>query len=92
MQLIPSFSYDRCTFDKGNPFSPQLLALVRFTAFSDDDGMPLKINEAIYKKDVKGVEEMRGQICAALEAGFDVSIVTNCDLQKLMRLLGLTNR
>ena len=92
MLLGPSFSYERRQFSNKNPLSRKPLAVVRFTAYDDHYGEVLKINEAIYPQGPKGVEALRGQILAALEAGFDVSIITSCSVGKLIELLDFANQ
>ena len=86
MDLGPSFSYDRSLFEK-KPFSRTPFAVVRFTAYDEFYGEPLKVNETLYPNTKKGISDFRGQILAALEAGFDVSIVSRYQIGKIKRLL-----
>ena len=86
MDLGPSFSYDRCHFEK-KPFSRPPFAVVRFTAYDEIYEEPLKVNETAYMKTRKGLEDFKGQILAALDAGFDVSVITSCPIGKLIKLL-----
>ena len=86
MDLGPSFSYDRCQFEQ-KPFSRPPFAVVRFTAYDEIYEEPLKVNETAYMKTKEGLSEFKGHILAALEAGFDVSVVTSCPIGKLIELL-----
>ena len=86
MDLGPSFSYDRCQFEK-KPFTKRPFAVVRFTAYDDVYEEPLKVNERSYPHSPDGIINFKGQILAALEAGFDVSVITSCPIGKLIELL-----
>jgi len=86
MDLGPSFSYDRCQFEK-KPFTKRPFAVVRFTAYDEVYEEPLKINETSYPHTPKGILDFKGQILAALEAGFDICVITSCPIGKLIELL-----
>ena len=86
MDLGPSFSYDRCQFEK-KPFSKRPFAVVRFTAYDEFYGKPLKVNETSYPSNPEGISDFKGQILAAFEAGFDVCVVTSCPIGRLIELL-----
>lgn len=86
MELGPSFTYDRCHFEKKS-FSRKPFAIVRFTAYDEVYDQPLKVNETAYLKTKEGIAAFKGQILAALDAGFDVSVATSCPIGKLIELL-----
>ena len=86
MDLGPSFSYDRCQFEK-KPFTKRPFAGVRFTAYDEVYGEPLKVNETSYPRSPEGLSAFKGQILAALDAGFDVCVITSCPIGKLIELL-----
>ena len=86
MDLGPSFSYDRCQFQK-KALTKEPFAVVRFTAYDEVYDEPLKVNETAYMKTRKGLADFKGQILAALDAGFDVSVITSCPIGKLIKLL-----
>ncbi len=93
MDLGPSFTFDHCQFQKkGLRLSRQPLAVVRFTAYDEYYGFALKVNETVYPKSPKGVEQLKGQILAALDAGFDVSVVTTCQIGEFIELLDFANQ
>ena len=87
MELGPSFSYDRCSFKRKTPLSREPFAIVSYTAFDETYEEPIKVNETTYHKTKEGLSAFKGQIFAALDAGFDVSVMTSYPIEKLIKLL-----
>jgi len=93
MDLMPNFSYDRAHFHKKKGiFTNKLpVILMRVTAYTDDGEM-IGVEEVPYYNNAKSMEDFRTQLLTVIDVGFDVSIVTTCEIGKIVKLLDLANR
>ena len=93
MDLLPNFSYDRAHFQKKKGIFPSNLPLIlmRVTAYTAD-GALIGVEEVAYYNNAKSLETFRTHLLTVMEVGFDVSIVTTCEIGKIVKLLDLANR
>ena len=64
---------------------------MRVTAYTDD-GALIGVEEVAYYNNTKSLETFRTHLLTVIEVGFDVSIVTTCEIGKIVKLLDLANR
>ena len=93
MELMSNFSYDRAHFHKKNGIFPHKLPviLMRVTAYGDDGEM-IGVEEVPYFNNAKSLETFRTHLLTVIEVGFEVSIVTTCEIGKIVKLLDFANR
>ncbi len=93
MDLLPNFSYDRAHFHKEKGiFTNKLpVILMRVTAYTDEGEM-IGVEEVPYYNNAKSMEDFKTQLLTVIDVGFDVSIVTTCEIGKIVKLLDLANR
>ena len=93
MDLMPNFSYDRAHFHKKNGIFPHKLPVIvmRVTAYGDD-GQMIGVEEVPYYNNAKSLETFRTHLLTVIEVGFEVSIVTTCEIGKIVKLLDFANR
>ena len=93
MNLSPNFSYDRAHFQKKNGILPSSLPviLMRVTSYTED-GEVIAVEEVPYYNNAKSLETFRTHLLTVIEVGFEVSIVTTCEIGKIVKLLDFANR
>ena len=90
---MPNFSYDRAHFHKKKGIFPHKLPVIvmRVTAYGDD-GELIGVEEVPYYNNAKSLETFRTHLLTVIEVGFEVSIVTTCEIGKIVKLLDFANR